>query len=48
MPSVLKQQVCIASSKVLGPVVFMLAITTNNQKCYQTENFQFNKEGFKA
>lgn len=47
MPSVLKQQVCIASFKVLGPVVFMLAVTTNNQKCYQTETSNLIKRGLK-
>lgn len=47
MPSVLKQQVCIASSYVLGPVVFMLAVTTNNQKCYQTETSNLIKSGLK-
>lgn len=46
MPSVLKQ-VCIASSRVLGPVVFMLAVTTNNQKCYQTETSNLIKRGLK-
>lgn len=47
MPSVLKQQVCMASFKVLGPVVFMLAVTTNNQKCYQTETSNLIKRGLK-
>lgn len=47
MPSVLKQQVCISSFKVLGPVVFMLAVTINNQKCYQTETSNLIKRGLK-
>lgn len=46
MPSVLKQ-VCIASSSVLGPVVFMLAVSTNNQTCYQTETSNLIKRGLK-